>query len=94
MDSNRVKHIEEIARDMCLRTNCDVDSCIARNCETTWAAVNLYNKGYRKVIEGKWIKFYDEGYECSSCGTLFVTNMAIENSNYCPRCGAHMIKED
>lgn len=55
----------------------------------------LYGEGYRKVVEGKWIKFYDEGYECSSCGTLFITNMAIEKSKYCPRCGAYMhIKEN
>ena len=43
-----------------------------------------------EVKHGEWKEFYDEGYKCSSCGTLFITHFAIEKSNYCPKCGAKM----
>ena len=42
----------------------------------------------------KMIPWFDEGYMCNRCGTLFITNLPIEKQNYCPRCGAEIVKEN
>lgn len=56
-------------------------------------ARNIYNAGYRKQSEGKWIekkRYYSSGkilyhYQCSLCGIHLATQ-----ANYCPVCGAKM----
>jgi hypothetical protein len=61
-------------------------------------AVKLYDAGWRKQIEAKWIPVEklvpDWGaniihhYECSNCRTLEYTN----DRKYCSNCGAKMEK--
>ena len=91
---SKEEQIEEMSRAMCFRNTCDVKSCLAVNCETTWAALALYNAGYRKRVEGKWIKRtkYSEA-ECDQCGRSpkLVFGMLPE---YCPHCGAYMNVEE
>ena len=50
-------------------------------------AKDLYNAGYRKQKEGKWIKDNNKR-TCSLCGYLYYSNN--DNFNYCPNCGAEM----
>lgn len=40
----------------------------------------------------KMIPSFDDGHICNRCGTVFVTNFPIEKQNYCPKCGAEIIK--
>lgn len=63
--------------------------------EATYTAEKLYNAGYRKQIEAKWIEhlhFNFEGgysgshYECSNCHY----DDCYEETPYCPYCGAKM----
>ena len=45
----------------------------------------LYNAGYRKERQGKWIQHGLSNPKCSLCGKY-----NIVKSNYCPNCGAKM----
>lgn len=84
------KQIEEMAKVIEQRCNRDCipscDECIAQT---------LYNAGYRKQSEGKWIEHphynYEGGYsganyECSNCHF----DDCYEETPYCPNCGAKM----
>ena len=61
-------------------------------------ALNYDRKQYEKGFadgsarkEGRWLKIYGQPHimECSVCGS-----MSIEGDfNYCPKCGAAMVKE-
>ncbi len=93
--------VEEMARVLCddCRTR-DTDPCKVKMCAAVLLnAEALYNAGYRKQSEGKWIK--DEVGEtlCSQCGnrplyrksgTTFATTFYPTRSNFCPNCGAKM----
>lgn len=58
------------------------------------------NAGYRKQIEGEWVAKTDYagyGYYCSNCNAVFTGENAewiAKEHHYCPKCGAHMRKED
>lgn len=55
-------------------------------------ANHLYNAGYRKQSEGKWISCKNNaGYKCSECGAR-IKNSAFftGNHNWCHKCGAKM----
>lgn len=99
---NREKQIEEMAKDLCDSTMCDLETfndcrMPQGNCSRCQrVAKDLYNAGYRKQSEGKWEKrviiIFDSekvGYKCSVCNTTWDTA-----TNFCPNCGAHMRKED
>ena len=45
-------------------------------------AESLCNAGYRKQVEGEWVK-YGSGFYCSLC-----TCTQEKKTNYCPECGA------
>lgn len=86
------KRIEEMAK--VLESTCDETECNhPTNCDLC-QATRLYNAGYRKQIDGKWVKqvkIRKQGapilhyYQCSLCGVYLV-----EQANYCPNCGAKM----
>ena len=70
---------------------CSLDRDILKYCEA------LYTAGYRKQSEGEWKEhphFNFEGgysganYECSNCH--FDDIYDLDNTNYCPNCGAKM----
>lgn len=48
---------------------------------------HLYNAGYRKQIEGEWVKRGNEK-TCSLCKFIYYSNN--DEWNFCPNCGAHM----
>lgn len=81
----REKQIEEMALDLYE---------LSGTFDENYIAERLYEMGYRKQIEGEWIKRNHSCY-CSICGGehgfAFTTGSA---HNYCPNCGAHMRKED
>lgn len=61
-----------------------------------WKAAKAIKKLTSVIIppvrEGKW-RFcgsdrWNDAYECSVCG-----KMAMDNSNYCPNCGAKMLNK-
>jgi hypothetical protein len=86
---SREKQIEEIANVIYDDPN-DYDTYWRSHCEQL--AETIYNAGYRKQREGKWIARKDEGlfgkeyYECSNCHSR---NPTIKY-NYCKNCGAKM----
>ena len=63
----------------------------------------LYDEGYRKALEGKWIFHNWAGqdyYRCSCCGHDYQlhpmwTNYDVERFiHFCSACGAKIIKEN
>ena len=86
------KQIEELAWDLCdiprhpSIKSCD--ECGNKHCHAIYYAKRAINKGYRKQIEGEWIKDntskFEHRYNCSVCNYRF---FGIP-TNYCPNCGA------
>lgn len=79
-----------------ITTDCDNNcgGCKFENdtwCFTHYVAEHLYNAGYRKQKEGKWIVsgMFDDFLKCSSCGYQQPWQTAIEYK-YCADCGAKM----
>ena len=85
------KQIDELAKDL------NALSCTNRcpNCKHFYNeyevscvdmnfAEKLYDAGYRKQVEGEWVK-YGSGFYCSLC-----TCTQEKKTNFCPNCGAHM----
>lgn len=100
---DRKKQIEEMALDICIsRHACNADTCRKCNqherCLYQDIAYALYNKGYRKQSEGKWIKHTDE-YDCEyfECSNCHEESYPPDNEfafdiipKYCQECGAKM----
>ena len=68
--------------------NCELEEDNQKIC------TDLYNAGYRKQAEGKWVLVGNGNgraihWKCSVCGfeTLDASN---GNTNFCPNCGANM----
>jgi rubrerythrin len=81
------KQIEEMAKYL-------YGMSIDTEADCQYVAEALYNEGYCKQIDGKWVKqvrIRKQGvpilhyYQCSLCGVYLV-----EQANYCPNCGAKM----
>lgn len=94
---NKEKQIEEmaiLARVFC-QTIKDGGSCEkCAKCGTYRMAERLYNAGYRKETQGKWVYredhgAYDSPYFCSNC--LADCGSDIDGEHYCYSCGARMI---
>jgi hypothetical protein len=97
---NKEKEIEEMAH--CIGTTnflCaeDCDNCIQirGKCNFIKYAKALYNAGYRKVEQGKWIVDFNNPYrrrkvKCSVCGEYsgIGGNRRNQDKSYCPNCGA------
>lgn len=92
--TEKEKQIEEMAKDVTSSIDwCRLeDDFITVDCFRTAEA--LYEMGYRKQVEGEWIRRVeynsiedcdDEYYQCSVCGLC----MPCE-SNFCMDCGAKM----
>lgn len=47
----------------------------------------LYNAGYRKQVEGEWIKKGLSSIVCSNCDYMA---WDYHRTQYCPNCGAKM----
>lgn len=92
---DKEKQIEEMARDICrVKQSCNDVCHPINNCRALKYAERFYNAGYRKQIEGEWVRRVeynsiedcdDEYYQCSVCGLC----MPCE-SNFCMDCGAKM----
>ena len=94
---SREKQIEEMCKLICQTCTeqfgkCDPTHPICR--ETFREAEAIYNAGYRKQAEGKWVLVGNGNgraihWKCSVCGfeTLDASN---GNTNFCPNCGANM----
>lgn len=90
---------EDIARMLCeiYRPNCDeyephtCSKCYVNSTPIGCFVEILYNAGYCKQRECKWIVcgMFDDFLKCSSCGYQQPWKTAIEY-NYCPNCGAKM----
>ena len=92
---SRDKQIEEIAKDLCNSTMCDLETF--NNCRMPQGncsrcqrvAKDLYNAGYRKQSEGEWIRYpHGSGIYCSIC--KHKRRYRDINDAYCPNCGAKM----
>lgn len=94
------KQIEEMAWELCdIPKHPDIKSCEQcgnKHCHAMYYAERAYNAGYRKQVEGKWIK-HACSYECGVCGD----ELELENAEdydpiedvelyFCPSCGAKM----
>lgn len=89
------KQIEEMAKiiaSSCYKScsECNSEAIDGTACIEVRSAEALYNAGYRKQIEGEWIrdttsKFYHR-YNCSVCNYRLVG----EPTKFCPDCGVHM----
>lgn len=94
--------IEEIAKDLCQNTMCDLDEwndCSLFDDVYCLRCLNLakrlYDAGYRKQIVGEWntecIASTSGGFDwyshgCSNCGHYYKTVVPI-GYDYCPNCG-------
>lgn len=48
------------------------------------------------IKHGHWLKLYHGNYKCSECGDWWGSDYndeVINDFNYCPHCGAKMVKE-
>ena len=83
------KEIEEIAKVMC--GGCaDNKECMHCLCAAWYNAEDLYNAGYRKQSNGKWITVGEgitERTVCSNCGSQKGSFM---KPPFCNQCGAKM----
>lgn len=63
---------------------CDMKCLQYQRCEV------LYNAGYRKQTEGKWLTKGDffHVFACSVCGST--VDFPFQRTFYCPNCGANM----
>ena len=84
MTLSKEEHVEALTKTLSL--NYDMPEEFAKG-----VAEFLYEEGYRKQVEGRWIKIRLSSIVCSSCG---YTAWDYHVTNYCPRCGAQMSKED
>ena len=97
---SRKKQIEEMAEIACNATNPELKRGCTRcpfnkMCDIQESCEALYNAGYRKQSEGKWIQHTEKPtwleddvevfYECSICNT-----QSPAPTNFCPNCGAKM----
>lgn len=89
----REKHIEEMTKDLCdiecKGMKCNI--CDSYGCEYRMKAEALYNAGYRKQIEGEWLRYGYDSMKCSLCGKV---NTNYNHNNFCPNCGARMKGEN
>lgn len=94
---NAEKQIDEMACDMCtVKLNCNSPHKPIPTCQAYKHAVNAYDYGYCKQIEGEWIN--DNGkslYKCSVCGHTCPYDAQGDDISYwtckfCPNCGARM----
>lgn len=85
------EQIEEMARIIHGYCNGNCADCFPEACGDYLGAKALYNAGYRKQKEGKWIVsgMFDDFLKCSSCGYKQPWQTAIEYK-YCADCGAKM----
>jgi hypothetical protein len=99
------KQICEMAELICdnmVHGLCDTTGYICNhNCEYKCRAKDLYNAGYRKQREGKWIKRIS-AYVCSECEAEISIGGFAEDSDpiddfglcFCCNCGAMMKGND
>ena len=79
---SKEKQIEEIANVIYDDPNA-YDTYWRSHCEQL--AETIYNAGYRKQSEGRWI-FKGTAYGCSLCGEGVIAPI----DKYCRNCGARM----
>jgi rubrerythrin len=72
-----IKHTERLARDV-----------VGANPSARMIATDLYNKGYRRQVEGEWkdLLIPKDLYACSLCDNRILG----AKTNFCPNCGAKM----
>ena len=85
MDNKQIEEMAEIIRNHC--GNCDFEEDNTHECGTKCKMEALYNAGYRKERQGKWIRSGMNTPKCSLCHQY-----SYDFGNYCPNCGARMMK--
>ena len=91
------KQIEEMAHDLCGRCQdgiCVIDGRPCNlDCTCHINATTLYEAGYRKQSEGKWLHDTNlDTFYCSICDESALNDCYEHQSlsGYCPNCGAKM----
>lgn len=75
------QEIEELTNELVFTKNYGTLDAVAKY---------LYEIGYRKQSEGKWVGTHNLRH-CSKCGNVVnFNNVSSWLYNYCPHCGAHM----
>ena len=86
---SKEKQIEEMAKVICSSIDCK--NCVhrfeIRKCGAMRYAEELYNAGYRKPIESKWMK-RGNARHCPNCKYIYYSNG--EEWRFCSCCGAKM----
>lgn len=73
------KQIDELAQDL--------DTMVGNS--SRLKAQKLYARGWRKQSVGEWVRDNEKKpYTCSNCRRF----MTFQNLNFCPECGAKMLK--
>ncbi len=98
----QIEEMDDIAEILC--DHYDMGTCICNhevcdlNCPIGRKVEKLYDEGYRKQSEGKWIwinqaksylePHYGDTCKCSLCE--FEIDVSETHYKYCPECGAQM----
>lgn len=104
-----LRKVSEKVQDRCDEIDCrecGLDPFGKIECKYLERAKMLLEKGYRKQVQGEWVKVFDcalhiedtktgktefyNRYVCSNCGKI-TNQKSVENcENYCSYCGAKM----
>lgn len=95
------KQIDEMAKDLAIARGCPCGikpckECFNRGtCFYMEIAGILVAEGYRKQIEGEWVKSKSGLYVCSVCDKTCPYDAQADDISYweckfCPNCGARM----
>jgi rubrerythrin len=88
------KQIEEMAVILTDGGCADCTECSYNdrfNCKPMYDAELLYEAGYRKQSEARWKGAWLGDYYCSLCNATYSGG---NEYNFCPNCGARMMKGD
>ena len=93
----REKQIEEMAQ--VLKDYTKKEKIMASHPILEDYAEVLYSEGYRKQVQGEWMKHYFStgiiGYVCSNCNACVYEedfHQDYFHKNYCGHCGAYMTR--
>ena len=82
----------------CSNEKCSAATCFGDTSENKNKAIEAWNRrtaDVEPVKHGKWIQVDNTKCRCSNCDTIALIALYPHgNKNYCPNCGAKMVKED
>lgn len=88
-DKKQIDEMAKIIASSCYKSclECNSEAIDGAACIEVRSAEALYNAGYRKQSEGRWIKHRNEK-TCSQCKFVYYSNN--DDWNFCPNCCAKM----